>query len=165
MRVHVSSFVMIWRSLAIAVYTPFLPFTCDNWHFFWWFGFFFPAVSDSYAIHPSCPRAIRTRHKRYKQPGISFSSQSFSLLSSLTCIFFFLFLLSLVILFRLNYRTCSGRSPSPPSFYSSFMPSFHPFICLHFFSSHCQLPVLISVISASSFALFQHLRSSSIRII
>lgn len=58
-----------------------------------------PAVSDSYAHHPSCPRAIRTRHKRHKQSGISFFSlcthfhyffSSVSRFLPISCLSFFL---------------------------------------------------------------------------
>lgn len=154
---------MIQRSLAAAVYTLFLLLTCDNWEagFFWLF--FFPSRQS--LIHMPIIRAARGPSgpvTKDTSSQASLSPLSHFHYSLLLLVSFFLFLLSLVILSRLNYRSCSGRAPSPPSFHSSFVPSFHPFICLHFFSSRCQLS---SVISAISFALFQGRSSSSIRII
>lgn len=160
--VFICPLVTWFKYLFLLLYTFFflhLLVTTDKQFFFLFFFFFQQTVSDSYAHHSSCPRAISTRHGRNKLLS------PFSLRPWWTWVSFVFSFFSFVILSCLNYWSCSGRSPSPPSFYSSFTPLFHPFVCFHFFSSHCQLPVSISVILAISFAPFHHLSSLSIRII
>lgn len=169
---YLPSFVIIDPLLFSVYASSLLPLSCDNRQAVFVpisFSFFFSPADSLWFICPSSEppeghqdQAQKTQASRHL---FLLSLQSFSLLSSLTSVSFFPSLLLPVIFPCLNYRSCSGRSPSPPSLHSSSVPSFHPFICLPFFSSCCQLPVLVSVVSAISFVLFQHLHSSSIRII